>query len=275
VRLAQRQDVWSRAPIRHSSCWADAALTQPRPSTFADGPSSNNVSPARRSCARPASPRVGAHCLCGRPTCRTATARRCARNPLRAVDGERSRLDRRPKRRPQPSSPRARARSLAMASRGRLSPGASASNNPSTRSAQSAAHTATIRRSTQCLRRAHTQILPPVSGLGPSVPRGAGRTSRRARWSSSNGSRASRLGCSTHSAAVWSGGADRRDSLLEPVGDPGGATYRLMRRAALRNGVVRPMTTTTTTTWKGGYPLLSTSNLYRNPSPHEALGSGA
>ena len=34
-----------------------------------------------------------------------------------------------------------------MASRGRLSPGASASNNPSTRSAQSAAHTATIRRS--------------------------------------------------------------------------------------------------------------------------------
>jgi hypothetical protein len=36
--------------------------------------------------------------------CRTATARRCARDPLRAVDGERSRLDRRPKRRPQPST---------------------------------------------------------------------------------------------------------------------------------------------------------------------------
>ncbi len=34
-----------------------------------------------------------------------------------------------------------------MASRGRVSPGASASNSPSTRSAQSAAHTATIRRS--------------------------------------------------------------------------------------------------------------------------------
>lgn len=34
-----------------------------------------------------------------------------------------------------------------MASRGRLSPGACASNNPSTRSAQSAAQTATIRRS--------------------------------------------------------------------------------------------------------------------------------
>jgi hypothetical protein len=38
-------------------------------------------------------------------------------------------------------------RSRAMASRGWLSPGASVSNNPSTRSAQSAAHTATIRRS--------------------------------------------------------------------------------------------------------------------------------
>jgi hypothetical protein len=42
---------------------------------------------------------------------------------------------------------RAKARTRAMASRGRLSPGASASNNPSTRSAQSAAHAATIRRS--------------------------------------------------------------------------------------------------------------------------------
>ncbi len=48
---------------------------------------------------------------------------------------------------PAPSSPPAKARSRAMASRGRLSPGASASNSPSTRSAQSAAHTATIRRS--------------------------------------------------------------------------------------------------------------------------------
>ena len=46
-----------------------------------------------------------------------------------------------------PSSPRANARVRAIASRGRLSPGASASNKPSTRSAQSAAHTATIRRS--------------------------------------------------------------------------------------------------------------------------------
>ena len=45
------------------------------------------------------------------------------------------------------SSPRANARARAIASRGRRSPGASASNNPSTRSAQSAAHTATIRRS--------------------------------------------------------------------------------------------------------------------------------
>ncbi len=46
-----------------------------------------------------------------------------------------------------PSSPRAKARVRAMASRGRLSSGASASNSPSTRSTQSAAHTATIRRS--------------------------------------------------------------------------------------------------------------------------------
>ena len=43
------------------------------------------------------------------------------------------------------SSPRAKARARAMASRGRLSPGASASNNHSTRCAQSAAHPATIR----------------------------------------------------------------------------------------------------------------------------------
>ena len=43
------------------------------------------------------------------------------------------------------SSPRAKARVRAMASRGRLSPGASASNNHSTRCAQSAAHPATIR----------------------------------------------------------------------------------------------------------------------------------
>jgi hypothetical protein len=43
------------------------------------------------------------------------------------------------------SSPRAKARVRTMASRGRLSPGASASNSHSTRSAQSAAHPATIR----------------------------------------------------------------------------------------------------------------------------------
>ncbi len=43
------------------------------------------------------------------------------------------------------SSPRAKARVRAMASRGRLSPGASASNNHSTRCAQPAAHPATIR----------------------------------------------------------------------------------------------------------------------------------
>ena len=46
-----------------------------------------------------------------------------------------------------PSSPRAKARVRAMASRGRRSCGASASNTHSTRSAQSAAHAATIRRS--------------------------------------------------------------------------------------------------------------------------------
>ena len=45
------------------------------------------------------------------------------------------------------SSPRLKARVRAIASRGRVSAGASASNSPSTRSAQSAAHTATIRRS--------------------------------------------------------------------------------------------------------------------------------
>jgi hypothetical protein len=45
------------------------------------------------------------------------------------------------------TSPRAKARSRAIACRGRLSPGASASKSPRTRSAQSAAHTATIRRS--------------------------------------------------------------------------------------------------------------------------------
>ena len=45
------------------------------------------------------------------------------------------------------SSPRAKARVRAMASRGRRSPGASASNTHSTRWAQSAAHAATIRRS--------------------------------------------------------------------------------------------------------------------------------
>src|SRR5215217_2624652 len=45
------------------------------------------------------------------------------------------------------SSPRAKARVRAIASRGRRSSGASASNNHSTRSAQSAAHAATIRRS--------------------------------------------------------------------------------------------------------------------------------
>jgi len=43
------------------------------------------------------------------------------------------------------SSPRAKARVRTMASRGRVSPGASASNSHSTRSAQSAAHPATIR----------------------------------------------------------------------------------------------------------------------------------
>jgi hypothetical protein len=43
------------------------------------------------------------------------------------------------------NSPRAKARVRAMASPGRLSPGASASNNHSTRCAQSAAHPATIR----------------------------------------------------------------------------------------------------------------------------------
>jgi hypothetical protein len=45
------------------------------------------------------------------------------------------------------SSPRAKARVRAIASRGRPSPGAFASNSPSTRSAQSAAQAATIRRS--------------------------------------------------------------------------------------------------------------------------------
>ncbi len=45
------------------------------------------------------------------------------------------------------SSPRAKARVRAIASRGRLSLGAAVSNKPSTRSAQSAAHAATIRRS--------------------------------------------------------------------------------------------------------------------------------
>jgi hypothetical protein len=44
-------------------------------------------------------------------------------------------------------SPRAKARSRAMASRGRLSPRAAASKTPGTSSAQSAAHTATTRRS--------------------------------------------------------------------------------------------------------------------------------
>ncbi len=43
------------------------------------------------------------------------------------------------------SSPQAKARVRTMASRGRLSPGASASNSHSTRPAQSAAHPATIR----------------------------------------------------------------------------------------------------------------------------------
>lgn len=46
-----------------------------------------------------------------------------------------------------PNSPRANARVRAIASRGRLSSGASASKSSSTRSAQSAAHAATIRRS--------------------------------------------------------------------------------------------------------------------------------
>ena len=45
------------------------------------------------------------------------------------------------------SSPRAKARVRAIASYGRLSPGASASKKGSTRSAQSAAHAATVRRS--------------------------------------------------------------------------------------------------------------------------------
>src|SRR3954454_14496439 len=45
------------------------------------------------------------------------------------------------------SSPRPKARVRAMESRGRVSPGASASNSSSTRSAQSAAQPATIRRS--------------------------------------------------------------------------------------------------------------------------------
>lgn len=45
------------------------------------------------------------------------------------------------------SSPRANARVRAMSARGRLSNGASASNNPTTRSAQSAAQAATRRRS--------------------------------------------------------------------------------------------------------------------------------
>lgn len=45
------------------------------------------------------------------------------------------------------SSPRAYARARAMATRGRSSSGASASNNPRTRSAQSATHAATRRRS--------------------------------------------------------------------------------------------------------------------------------
>jgi len=58
-----------------------------------------------------------------------------------------------------PSSPRAKARVRTIASRGRLSSGASASNSSSTRSAQSAAHAATIRRS------------PSLSVCGEPIPR--------------------------------------------------------------------------------------------------------
>jgi hypothetical protein len=62
------------------------------------------------------------------------------------------------------SSPRAKARVRAMASRGPGSPGASASKTSSTRSAQSAAHAATIRRSASlsvCGKRTIAIVPPP------------------------------------------------------------------------------------------------------------------
>jgi hypothetical protein len=79
-----------------------------------------------------------------------------------------------------PSSQRAKARVRAIAARGRLSCGASASNSSSTRSAQSAAHAATIRRSpslSACgeviLRSFHAFT------VAPSMPRIVGLTAGR------------------------------------------------------------------------------------------------
>jgi hypothetical protein len=74
-----------------------------------------------------------------------------------------------------------------MASRGRRSPGASASNNPSTRSAQSAAHIATARRSASLsvCGEPTPQILPalalgaPYRRIGSRTPSGASRSSPR------------------------------------------------------------------------------------------------
>jgi hypothetical protein len=86
------------------------------------------------------------------PMCGTAAACPAARAAAAALGPLTTRAASAPTKRRRispatPSSPRAKARVRAIESRGRPSRGASASNKPSTRSAQSAAHAATIRRS--------------------------------------------------------------------------------------------------------------------------------
>jgi hypothetical protein len=114
---------------------------------------SSRTAPGRSGAASPAA--LAAYAAAPRacaPMCATAAACPAARAAAAAASVRASRAAAWPTKRRRissatPSSPRAKARVRAIESRGRLSPGAAASNTPSTRSAQSAAHTATIRRS--------------------------------------------------------------------------------------------------------------------------------
>jgi hypothetical protein len=130
-----------KAVLAAADMWRSCQLISSRTASSRSGAAS-----AAALAAYAAAPRACA------PICGTAAACPAARAAAVAASVRTSRAAAWPMKRRRissaaPSSPCAKARVRAIASRGRLSPGASASNSPSTRSAQSAAHAATIRRS--------------------------------------------------------------------------------------------------------------------------------